>query len=80
MRLVRLDRAIFSDRNIIDDTVACALQPMEVDPNTIRAWLLTSGTMLCADQSFLDYAGWEPDELVGKAFSSLGVDSGELDE
>lgn len=46
----------------------------------IKAWLLTTGTMLCADQSFLDYAGWDPNELVGRAFSSLGVDSAELDE
>eukprot|EP00882_Tetradesmus_deserticola_P006573 GHRQ01006917.1.p1 GENE.GHRQ01006917.1~~GHRQ01006917.1.p1 ORF type:complete len:1485 (+),score=562.58 GHRQ01006917.1:723-5177(+) len=52
----------------------------EVDSNTIRAWLLTSGTMLCADQSFLDYAGWSPRELVGRAFSSLGADSSELDD
>lgn len=55
-------------------------QPVESDPGMIRAWMLTTGTMLCADQSFLDYAGWDPDELVGRAFSSLGVDSQELDE
>lgn len=54
--------------------------PAEPDPDTIKAWLLTSGTMLCVDQSFLDYAGWQPDELVGRAFSSLGTDSSELDE
>lgn len=52
----------------------------EGDTDTIRAWLLISGTMLCADQSFLDYAGWSPGELVGRAFSSLGADSSELDE
>ncbi|WIA28374.1 hypothetical protein OEZ86_010920 [Tetradesmus obliquus] len=52
----------------------------EGDTDTIRAWLLISGTMLCADQSFLDYAGWSPGELVGRAFSSLGADSSELDD
>jgi hypothetical protein len=58
----------------------CLQEAADVDSDIIRAWLLTSGTMLCADQSFLDYAGWSPGELVGRAFSSLGADSSELDE
>lgn len=57
-----------------------AAQVIEPNPNLIQAWLLTTGTLLCAEQSFMDYAGWSAEELVGKAFSSLGADSSELDE
>jgi hypothetical protein len=55
-------------------------QPATPDPASIKAWLLPTGTTLCADLSFMDYAGWGPEELVGRAFSSLGTDSSELDE
>lgn len=50
------------------------------EPGAIKAWLLPTGTVLCVDLSFMDYAGWGPQELVGRAFSSLGTDSSELDE
>lgn len=40
---------------------------------------MTSGTILCVDQSFVDYAGWSVAELLGRSFSGLGTDSDELD-
>jgi len=56
------------------------VQNAQTEPGTIKAWLLPSGTILCVDVSFIDYAGWGPQELVGRAFSSLATDSSELDE
>jgi hypothetical protein len=53
---------------------------MAPDPTCIKAWLLPSGTMLCADLSFMDYAGWAPDDIVERAFSSLGTNSSEIEE
>lgn len=61
-----------------NDCVLC-VQPVEPD-GTIKAWLLPTGTVLCADSAFMDYAGWSPAELVGRAFSSLAVDNSVLDE
>lgn len=56
------------------------LQPTVSDPGSIKAWLLPTGTILCVDLSFMDYAGWGPSELIGRAFSSLGTDNSVLDE
>jgi hypothetical protein len=57
----------------------CFKQVIAPDPSIIQAWLLPSGIMLCADQSFLDYVGWTTADLVGKPFSSLGEDRAALD-
>jgi hypothetical protein len=40
-------------------------QEVEPDPRTHRAWLMSNGITLCADQSFTDYAGWAPADLIG---------------
>lgn len=50
------------------------LQEVEADPNTIKAWLMPNGVTLCADQSFTDYAGWAPNDLIGKPFSNIAAD------
>lgn len=55
------------------------LQPARLDPGTVKVWLLPSGTILAVDQQFTDYAGWGPMELVGKPFSSLGLNPEEID-
>jgi hypothetical protein len=38
---------------------------VQPDPHEVKAWLMTSGTVLCVDQSFLDYAGWWAAALGG---------------
>ncbi len=55
------------------------LQPCPMDPNNIRLWVSVSGSILCADQMFIDLAGWSPNELTGKPFNCLGVDPSEFD-
>ena len=47
---------------------------MENDKTVIRAWLLTSGVILCVDQNFIDYAGWEGKDLLGKNFCEVASD------
>jgi hypothetical protein len=64
----------------VDFPSLSCLQLAASDPGNIKAWLLPTGTILCVDLSFMDYAGWGPQELIGRAFSSLGTDSSELDE
>ncbi len=49
-------------------------QEVELDANAIRAWLMPNGVTLCADQSFTDYAGWAPQDLIGKHFTNVCVD------
>ncbi len=56
------------------------MQHVEPDPQEVKAWLMTSGTVLCVDQSFMDYAGWGPADLVGNAFNSLGTDQAQFDK
>lgn len=46
----------------------------------VKAWLMSTGTILCVDQSFSDYAGWGPHELVGRSFSTLGCKPSELEQ
>lgn len=55
------------------------LQEVEADANQIKAWLMPNGVTLCADQSFTDYAGWAPNDLIGKSFSSIAVDPAVVD-
>lgn len=43
-------------------------------------WLLPSGTILCIDQHFTDYAGWGPAELHAKPFSTLFHDTAGIEE
>lgn len=50
------------------------LKAVESDKTIIRAWLLTSGTVLCVDQNFIDYAGWASKDLLGHAFAALATD------
>lgn len=60
--------------------MGCASQHIEPDPQEVKAWLMTSGTVLCVDQSFMDYAGWGPADLVGSAFNNLGTDQAQFDK
>ncbi|PNW87648.1 hypothetical protein CHLRE_02g142166v5 [Chlamydomonas reinhardtii] len=57
-----------------DATFMGLLKEVEADPNTIKAWLMPNGVTLCADQSFTDYAGWAPNDLIGKPFSNIAAD------
>ena len=50
------------------------LTAVEGDKTIIRAWLLSSGTILCVDQNFIDYAGWASKDLLGRAFAALATD------
>jgi|LauGreSBDMM110SN_4_FD.fasta_scaffold78025_2 hypothetical protein len=36
---------------------------------------MTTGTILCVDQNFIDYAGWESKDLLGRSFSTLAADT-----
>eukprot|EP00879_Flechtneria_rotunda_P020397 GHRR01021459.1.p1 GENE.GHRR01021459.1~~GHRR01021459.1.p1 ORF type:complete len:889 (+),score=208.65 GHRR01021459.1:224-2890(+) len=64
-----------------DSVFMDVMKAVESDPNIVKGWLLTNGTTLCVDQSFVDLAGYTPSELVGKPFSSLvtAADSSLLD-
>lgn len=57
-----------------DSTFMGILKSVEADKSVIRAWLLPSGTILCVDQNFIDYAGYATKDLLGKAFSTLASD------
>ncbi|KAG2422329.1 hypothetical protein HXX76_016114 [Chlamydomonas incerta] len=57
-----------------DATFMGLLKEVEADPNVIKAWLMPNGVTLCADQSFTDYAGWAPNDLIGKPFSKIAAD------
>ncbi|GAX73194.1 hypothetical protein CEUSTIGMA_g647.t1 [Chlamydomonas eustigma] len=50
------------------------LKAVDQDHSVIRAWLLTNGTILCVDQNFIDYAGWESNDLLGKNFNFYATD------
>ncbi|PNH07141.1 Tiny macrocysts protein B, partial [Tetrabaena socialis] len=50
------------------------LKEVEADPTQIKAWLMPNGMTLCADQSFTDYAGWAPADLIGKPFTGITAD------
>ena len=50
------------------------------DPAEVKAWLLPSGGVLCVDQSFTDYVGWGPADVVGKEFASLFVRPSEVEK
>lgn len=50
------------------------IKAIESDKTIIRAWLLPSGTVLCVDQNFIDYAGWASKDLLGHAFAALATD------
>jgi hypothetical protein len=56
-----------------------AVQPAPSAPEDIKAWLMPNGSVLSVDQSFMDYAGWSVQELVGKPFSALAADPGEIE-
>ena len=65
-------------RNVSDLTfllISVIVQAVENDKGLIRAWLMTSGTILCVDQNFIDYAGWESKDLLGQPFSTLVEDT-----
>ncbi|KXZ48338.1 hypothetical protein GPECTOR_28g744 [Gonium pectorale] len=47
------------------------LKEVESDPNQLKAWVMPNGVTLCADQSFTDYAGWAPNDLIGKPFVNI---------
>lgn len=40
---------------------------------------MPTGAVLSVDQSFMDYAGWSVQELVGKPFSGLSADPGDVE-
>jgi PAS domain-containing protein len=48
-------------------------------PEHVKGWLMPNGSVLSVDQAFMDYTGWTVQELVGKPFSSLAVDPGEIE-
>lgn len=50
------------------------LKPAEDDPNTVRAWIMTQGTILCVDQRFSDWFGRGPQELVGRPFNTIATE------
>ncbi|GIL79405.1 hypothetical protein Vretimale_18290 [Volvox reticuliferus] len=56
------------------------LKEVEADPNQIKAWLMPNGVTLCADLSFTDYAGWAPNDLIGKPFNSIAADPPAVDK
>ena len=45
----------------------------------VKAWLLPSGAVLCVDQAFVDYLGYTPQDMVGKALGTIAADPGELE-
>lgn len=49
-------------------------QPAEDDPNVVRMWTMTQGTVLCIDQRFSDWFGKLPNELVGKPFHTIAAE------
>lgn len=71
--------SIYPPGSTINPSPPSKFQPATSAPDEIKAFLLPAGSVLCVDQSFMDYAGWGPQELVGKPFSSLSVDPGELE-
>ncbi|KAG2450719.1 hypothetical protein HYH02_004557 [Chlamydomonas schloesseri] len=50
------------------------LKPAEDDPSTVRAWMMTQGTILCVDQRFSDWFGRGPQELVGRPFNTIATE------
>ncbi|KAG2493479.1 hypothetical protein HYH03_008295 [Edaphochlamys debaryana] len=50
------------------------LKPAEDDPNTVRCWMMTQGTILCVDQRFSDWFGRGPNELVGRPFNTIATE------
>lgn len=56
------------------------LKEVTSDDKEVKVWLLPSGTVLCLDQHFTDYAGWGPAETQGKPFSMLFHDPTEINE
>ncbi|GLI68263.1 hypothetical protein VaNZ11_012618, partial [Volvox africanus] len=55
------------------------LKEVEADPNQVKAWLMPNGVTLCADMSFTDYAGWAPNDLIGKPFNLIAADPPAVD-
>lgn len=49
------------------------------DQSRVRLWVSPMGTVLCAEEHFGDMFGVAAAELVGRPFSSLGVDPVALD-
>lgn len=50
------------------------LKPAEEDPASVRAWIMTQGTILCVDQRFSDWFGRGPNELVGRPFNTMATE------
>lgn len=50
------------------------IKPLEQDPDTIKAWILPTGNILCVDLRFTDWLGIAPADCVGKHMSSLVSD------
>ncbi len=50
------------------------LRPAEEDPASVRAWIMTQGTILCVDQRFSDWFGRGPNELVGRPFNTMATE------
>ena len=49
-------------------------KPQVQDMSTVRLFMTTAGTILCADDHFYNTFGVDPLSLVGRSFSSLGTD------
>ncbi|KAG2487286.1 hypothetical protein HYH03_014127 [Edaphochlamys debaryana] len=80
------DRYVFPIRLMVtksagtgaDATFMGLLKEVEPDPFQVKAWLMPNGVTLCVDQSFTDYAGWAPNDLIGKPFTSIAAEPSQL--